>query len=633
MSASSADTELWVCFRRPPTAPPARALVLSFLPPGEEDDAGVTWAPRLVSGRAVLQEVRAGARRAYLDLVARIGAAPAAGGRSLRQAMRGPGGWSRWWVLKTSEKDCVWDGDSTYSILLCLFSARAVADKHGICRVVVHGGPPGFAEALGAERARRLAGLGTLGPAIARGVVARLGLLVRRLHRWRISGAVPAPPPPRVDVLLEAHWDWSLGSDGAGGLRERYFADLPRRLGARGLAVGWFASIEPDVEVWQRRRRLRDVIAAASAHPEVILADRYLTPGDVLGAAFDLRYPLNVTRYLWSAEFRLLFRVDGLDLLPVMRPALLKLAWGAGVPQWELLATATARACRALRPKLLLTFLEMFLHSRALYVGARAGAPGVAIWAAQHAAYSSDKTFGVLDPSIELEGRPDGCAAPAPDGIFVMGELSHRLWRANGLAEDRVVLTGGLRYQRVAAETRPVHAQRPVSALLIGGMNTAADLDLCDAVTAAARGLDGLRLRLRDHPQYALSRKLGFRRFRGLIAVTRGDAEQDLADADLVLFTHSAFAEEALLRGIPTWQWLWPGFNTSVFLDLPVIPSFSSVENLRAALKAFLADPPGHRPDGDTQAYVLRQCFGPDPARASERIADHIIALVGEKTS
>src|SRR5581483_6934959 len=113
--------------------------------------------------------------------------------------------------------------------------------------------------------------------------------------------------------------------------------------------------------------------------------------------------------------------------------------------------------------------------------------------------------------------------------------------------------------------------------------------------------------------------------------------DDDLAEADVVLFTHSGLAEEALLRGLPVWQWLWAGFNTSVFLDLPVIPTFTSVPALRAAFESLLADPDAHRPARATQELVLRECFGPEPAAAEGRVAEALLALLGppshERTS
>jgi len=239
----------------------------------------------------------------------------------------------------------------------------------------------------------------------------------------------------------------------------------------------------------------------------------------------------------------------------------------------------------------------------------------------------------VFDPDIEVRGTPDGCAVPAPDGIFVMGDLSRRIWEGNGLGQEAVIPTGGLRYQSVQIRSRTDRPRKDTISLLIaGGMNEAAELDVCDAAVAATAGLSAVRIYWRNHPNYQFSTRPAFGRFRAIIAVTSGTVSEDLDAADVVLFTHTGLAEEALLYGVPTWQWLWPGFNTSPFLDVPVIPSFASVGHLRRELLAFLDAPASYRPSEEVQQRVLSECFGPDPDGASVRMADAIEGILGDRT-
>jgi len=167
-----------------------------------------------------------------------------------------------------------------------------------------------------------------------------------------------------------------------------------------------------------------------------------------------------------------------------------------------------------------------------------------------------------------------------------------------------------------------------VSVLLAGGMNDAAHNDLCEAAVAAASGLP-VRLSFRDHPLYPFASRPAFRRFEAVIAVASGTLNENLEAADLVLFSQSGIAEEALLRGVPAWQWLWPGCNTSAFLDVRVVPTFTSVAALRRELETFVSDPARYQPTPDTQRRVLHECFGPDPAGAATRMADAIVRLLG----
>lgn len=624
-----ASPELWVCFVPPTEDPKKHVIILSFMAPSAEAEMNERFGAQIINGRTEVQEVRSQVRAEYVRLIAHLGSTPCVGGRTLRQALQGPENVSRWWFLDVTEKDCLWDEDTIYATLLQARAVEAVRERYHIARVHLHGAVPAFAAALGQPRKATPGLLPTLARAIAFGVMSRLALIVEYLGLWWTLRRLPVPAAKRCDVLMQGYWDWTVRPDASGNLQDRYFTDLPAQLASRGLRSGWLTSSEPFAEPWQRGRRRRDVLAASRTFPDVTLLERYLTPADIVGTGSNLRYPIQVTRFVMSQRFRALCRTGACDLYPLIMKQLLRAAWGGTFCRFGLVATATARACRQLRPSMVLTAWELFLRSRALYVGVRAYSPRVRVWALQHAGYSSDKTLGVFDPQIEIGGAPDGYAIPAPDGIFVLGELSRRIWEANGFAPERVVVTGGLRYQAVRTEAPAVRTGgRKISLLLAGGMCEAPHLDMCDALVTAVAGLTPVHIRWRDHPAYPLIERQAFRRFREIITVTSGTLDDDLRTADLVLFSQTGLAEEALLRGIPTWQWLWPGFNTSPFLDVPVVPAFSSVGALRRELETFLQAPVRYRPTVQAQQRVLSECFGPDPARASVRIADAVHQMI-----
>ena len=585
------------------------------------------WGAQLLSGRMLVNEVRARGRQEYVRLIARIGAMPCVGGRSMRQALSGPDGYSRWWFLDVTEKDCLSDADTVYVAILRLMAVQTVKDTYGIKDVDVHGGDPLFAAVLGQNGASRTS-IADVARVAASGILGRLALSMEYVALWWTLRRLPQPHSEPRDVLLQGYWDWSVRPDGNGNLQDRYFTNLPAQLADRGLRAGWLASCEPSTERRRVRRRKRDVVAASCAHPQVTLLERYLTPVDVLRTAWSFRFPIQATRFVSDSRFRGLCRVGNFDLYPFIRKQVLRAVWGGTFCRLQLVATATARACRQLRPRMVLTCFELFLRSRAIYAGVRAWSPRVPVWAAQHAGYSSDKTLGVFDPAIEVRGTPDGCSVPAPDGIFTFGELSRRVWETTGFPPERVVLTGGLRYQAVRIQSQAARVRRdPASILLVGGMHESAHVDLCEAAVAAASGLP-VRLLWRDHPSYLFSQRAAFRRFRRSIAVTTGTLDEELRTADLVLFAQSGVGEEAVLRGIPTWQWLWAGFNISPFVDLPLIPTFTSVAGLRRELESFLRDVKPYQPTADIQRRVLDECFGRDPGGASARIADAVRDMI-----
>ena len=620
--------ELIVCFDLPADDVASNALILSFVPPHLEAAAQLRFGARLINGRALVQETRPRARAAYIRLIAQIGATPCFGGKTLREILVGPGGYSRWWLLDITERDCLWDGDPLYATMLQAVAVQSIRARHGIDRVRVHGDARALEAAVGRGSAAYLR-KGSLSRIVIAGLAGRLKLLAESVSTWWALRCAPRVSADHRDVLLQGSWDWTVRPDGAGGLKDRYFTDLPEQLARRGVRVGWLTTCEPFMEPWQRGRRKQDVFAAASAHPEVTLLERYLTAGDVARAIFNLRYPVRVVRAVSNRAFQQLCVVDGINMYPLVWRQLVRAVCVPTFCRLQLVATATARACQRIRPGVFLGGLELFLRSRALYAGVRASGGATRIWAAQHAGYSTDKTMGVFDPDVEIGGAPDGFPVPQPDGIFLLGELSRRIWAENGFTGSRALLTGGLRYQHIRIESRATEAlQRPVTLLLAGGMCEAAHVDLCDAAIAAAAGLP-IRLVWRDHPSYLFTRRPAFRQFRGAIEVTSGTLDNDLQNAALVMFSQTGIAEEALLRGIPVWQWLWPGFNTSPFLDVPLIPAFTSVRDLRRELEGFLKEPARYSPTRATQERVLSECFGPHPARASAMIGDAVRAMVG----
>ena len=233
---SSGFSEIWVCFEALVEDPPPHALVLSFIPPAAEAAMEQRYGARVVSGRSMVQEVRSRARAEYVRLIARIGATPCLGGRTLRQALQGPGHYSRWWFLDVTEKDCLSDEDTIYLTVLQLMSVQAVKERHGIERVRLRGAPPAFAMALG-QRQPVGAPVADLARALALGLLGRLRLFSEYVGMWWTLRRLPRPVSEPRDVLLQGYCDSTVRPDGDGSLNDRYFTALPGELARRGLSV------------------------------------------------------------------------------------------------------------------------------------------------------------------------------------------------------------------------------------------------------------------------------------------------------------------------------------------------------------------------------------------------------------
>lgn len=628
------EARLWVCWAAPSMPVADHDVLLSFLPPSVEETVARNIQCRLIRAREVSQAVMSPARALYVDLVARIGTARCANGLTLRQALARSGRASRWWYHPVAAKDC--EDDPTFNWLIALLAIRAVANQHGVKRLNLVGAPREVTAVLrGAfvveEHGRRRASPGWwIGYC---GVTSRIRFMLRLL--WQIvqirrAGGLPAGA---LTVAFSGFWDWSVREDQSGNLIDRYFRQLPATLARHAVSVGWFAWFDPQWESNGSHRRLADLLAPVTCRSDVVMLQALLRPRDVLTVGLDASPIWTFLRVRHRSSFREIFRQGDMNYWPLFFPRLLGGFLDASLPQHELVELATERACHQYQPRVFLSFLEHFPHARAQYAGIHQSRRGTVSVAVQHASYSHAKTMLALHPSCEFLGEPDGHAVPHPDYVCAMGPLGQELFLGCGYAPDRVLLTGSPRYadRRVVA-SRPLPTElrgdvegRGLQILVVSTPNLDLEMDMMDAVCAAVQGVKGVRLSLRNHPVRSLDRDPRFARYRDRMQVTTGSLEEDLAQTDLVLFTYSTVAEEAILNGTPVVQWVPCGFHGSALAEVVEIPQARSVEALRKVIQDFRRDPRRFLPSPMVQQRVMERLFSLENSMASQRIIERVI--------
>jgi len=630
--SGSKYSELWVCFEPPSAEIPSNVIVLGFMNPEKDAVYEKSLGNRYINGRNIVQIIREKARGTYTNLTAEMASTPCILGKTLRQALKGNDGFSLWWFLRVSAKDSV-HINSPYTPMLRLYSIKAIANQYGVKDIHLFGAKSSFSSCLEQSfrvHIHRVKGNQKINLRsflekfpLLYGLVERLDFAIKELHKLIILKKLTHSFNIKLDVGLQGFWDLSFKHSANPELRDIYFSDLPERLRKIGYSVGWLTYLC----YAGKGIPLKKLIYESTKYPEVILLQRYLRGIDVLYSVTKIRAIIALLSFLLSSKFKSLFIRDGLNLYPLFKKQLIISIFGKDVPYHELTSLAYKRACNDLRPKIILTFQEMFPFCRSIYAGVRQTMYPLKVFAAQHAAYCSDKTIGILVKDVELDGRADGFKMPLPDVFFVMGKLTRTIFLNNGFPDSRVILTGGLRYQHLQIINNRLKKKPPTSLtiLLISSMNEHYDLDMCEAVYVATAEIPFIQLRLREHPLYRITHFDNFQRFKSRIEISTNSQQKDLTDADIIIFTYSSLAEEALLMGIPVWQWLWAGFNASVFNDIPVIPIFSSVNELREAIIRFMDNPDSYYPTEEIKRKVLNDCFGPFPEKASEVISDEIV--------
>lgn len=629
---------LWVCWSTPSRMPDENTSVLSFLSPSAEEKIEGNIPGRLIRAREVSLKVRACARKLYIHLVAQIGTVRDAEGRTLRSRLAVAGQASRWWYHLTAFKDC--EADPVFQWIIAVLTIEEVARGLGAKHLVLVSAPFEVAEMLrtgfvveeqspGRSRGAWRVWLAGLVSRLKYGIKAFLEF--RTLRKFRGSA-----PDRRFDVVLSGFWDWSVGwDDSTQSLADRYFKALPAALRAQGTAsVGWVTWFDPWTAQDRKKRRLDDTLAPAANRPDLVILQTFLRARDVLAALASLGATWTYLSMRRLPDFRQVFHEGGLDYYPLFADTLLSGFLGSGIPHCELVATATERACRSLRPRIAVSFLEHFPYARAHYEGVRRAGTGTVNYAMQHASYNHEKTFLFLDPELEFHGGDDGCEVPKPDYVCAMGTLGRDLFLECGYSPDRVLLTGSARYDHVSAPAvasprSGVSKQAGMRVLIVAAHHADLDFEMLDAVCSASRDLDGVHLVLKAHPFRRLAEQPEFAPYKPVVRMTEGTLEEELAQADLILFTYSTVAEEAFIRGNAVWQWCSFDFNGSALGEALPIPRFFSVSSLRQALLEFRADPGKFLPTSAERHIALERLFYKGDGRAADRIASVLTQAAG----
>lgn len=150
------------------------------------------------------------------------------------------------------------------------------------------------------------------------------------------------------------------------------------------------------------------------------------------------------------------------------------------------------------------------------------------------------------------------------------------------------------------------------------------EVDLVEALLHAADGLEGIGLRLRKHPLSALEQHPRLRHLPPTAKWSSLPLLQDVAEADLIVFTYSTVAAEAFVCGKPAWMWQPLGFDASALGDVVNIPRFTTVAQLRESLVAFERDPAVFTPAANDVVEATWALFGPADGREGWRIAEQI---------
>lgn len=612
-----------------PDALPAKGdVILSLLSPSVEQRWHKQREGReFLFARRRAADVRDEALALYLKITSNIGAVKDEAGTTLRQAIK-KGSTSLWWYHPISRKYC--EGDPEYNRIIQVLTIRQAYEEFRCSDITLIGCPSDMAKVLrGIVKVKSVKeGIHfALWSDVLKPLLKRLKLFLKSLYiHFMLKPTAKKRKQQTFDVLLAGSWDWSVREHSTTEeIEDKYFKALPDKLKSRGATVGWLAWFSREGD----HRNFQDVVRPLERHPEILIAQSYNRISDIFKTVWDLKPYFVYSRYRKLESFKGLFMYGELNLLPLFARNLSAGFLDAMIPRYALMASAYRRAAEQIQPKNVVNFLDFFPQARAVNAGFKEGSPNTRLVDVQHASYSRGKTFGIIDEKLEFDGKPDGCAIPKPDVLCAMGALGREIFIEGGYAAADVLETGSTRYDLAArddVEAAPKFNAGKNILLVPTLQKMGLELEMIDAVYAAFANIPEVTVNLRAHPFSDIETSVDFQKYKGRIHCTANTTlEQDLAKADIVIFTYSTVAEEAFIKGIPVWQWVSAAYNASIFRDVPVIPTFSTVEELAHLYRDFKSNMAKYMPSVEQRRLVKQQCFyGSADYLPSDRIADFL---------
>jgi len=621
------NNNLWVYWQKPEVFPASEAIVLSFLNPGDEEELKNKFKGKVISARQVAPKIKDQARKIYIDLVANIGIFKNKKGKTFRQELKLKDGPSLWWFHKVSAKDC--ETDPTFKFITEILIIDLVAREENKQTINLVGGYKEIVAVLQSNyktrgiSCRLRYGLTII---LIKSFLSRVKYFFSFSRQWLAVRKLQLNES-KFDVVFLGFWDWSLGYNRKSGqLEDHYFKALPKLLEKEGLKVGWFLWFSPYLKKRAQKVNFKKILEPLAKHGNLIIIQSLLKIGDLVKALFNLKPIIIYLQVGNKKKFKRIFNKEGLNFFPLFKYPLLHGFLNSNIPNFELVYLANKRAFKRHATRVSVSFLEFFLQARTFYAASKAAEQNIINYTIQHASYSREKTFGQLDSQVEFKGQPDNCPVPQSDYFMAMGELGGQIFAESGFVDNRLVVSGSSRYRDVSAEKIEIDlkANTYKNVLLVTSLDVDLEMAMVEAACLACQGIPQIKLFLRGHPFARIEKHPAFLKYQDRVNITKNTLEEDLQNTDLIIFTYSTVAEEAFIRGVPVWQWLPVSYNASIFRDIPIIPQFFSISDLKISLKKFIVNPSLFVPQEEKRQYILRQCFYSADGKNNQKIAKHI---------
>ena len=522
----------------------------------------------------------------YIDLTVRIGNAKL-DDKTFREALIVEKSTaSTWWYHLTSSRDNT--SDSVYEDILLIYTIDKVFKESQCDSLILYDFPERLIKVLSSKwksssiiRKKRIDSFLKL---FARALLSRLKYAYLTSKKIFVTRQFIENKKRAFDVIYFGFWDWSVMLDSDRNIIDKYHKRLPSYLSENTeLSQAWLVMFDPHSEPGSENRKMKEVIPENIRGKNIFFLQNFMSYFDLFKEFIRISPFLTYLRYhnLISSGLS----SQGFDLSYLFKDKLIYSFLNSSIPHLRLIETATKRACEYLNPLSTVSFLETYPFSRACFAGVNnynALVPNIAI---QHASRNEESLFFLTDPSQDGVFIDEPSGLPKADYLFAMGRAGMELALKSGYSAHKVKLTGSPRFDHVIRKKKEFSKKKRISVLFAASGVTGVELPAFLMALKVIKLIPNIDLILREHFFWKISKFNELKNFKDDYELSNLTLDQDLERADLVLFTTTTLAEEALMRSIPVWQISSIKSNLSSLSDIEQVKKFFSQDELYNALK------------------------------------------------
>ena len=432
-----------------------------------------------------------------------------------------------------------------------------------------------------------------------------------------------------------------------GKVHDRMYRDIVERVAQEGkqnpVYLCWFQgrSLSSLWRMYTDRHTLR-------SHQRILLLNAYLGFSDIWLAVRNLGF---FARFCWlerfDQDFRKSFVYDGINVYQLLGPEIRRQFLINEVPYHLIVGQVVERAVRAQPVQRLVSFLELYPFSGAVYYGAKRAYPAVTTVAYQHANITKMRLWYTYRPEEVLprgSNRMYVDTMPIPDRYMFQGPIGMEIIKASGYPAERCLLTGSPRYDDLGDRVKKGLKNGSISPdgfrtsggegkkrVIVTPAQPPADaLELIEVMLKACVRRNDCSILVKLHPDChveaainLLQEKYGF----DDIQVVQDNIHDLIEKADVLVTNYSTTGDEAIALGRPVVCYTGLRPCVATYLDLAAAPVVHDTEEMGQAIERMLYDEEYRRSYWLRRDELIHGSFYRLDGLAKDRMVE---ALVGD---